>query len=192
MKIYEYKNYDEYIKAQKDTTDAKYGKLVYIKNNTVDDIFNELKNYNIESILCHGTRSGEEQKLFKNAFNCYVMGSELSEKAILAGMTTIWDFNKRNEDWINMFDIVYTNSFDHSITPKETLAVWKEQLKTTGRLLIDWSDSQNGMGVVASDPLNATGKELIEMASKVGLYLERKISEGKTKHGGTILAFMKT
>ena len=59
-------------------------------------------------------------------------------------------------------------------------------------MLIDWSESQNGMGVVASDPLNATEKELIQMASEVGLHLERKISEGKTKHGGTILAFMKT
>lgn len=200
MKIYEYQNYDEYVKAQKDTTNHKFGRHVYVRDHTVSEIYHEFKNDNIKSILCHGTRSGEEQKLFKKAFNCYVIGSELCEKAILTEMTKIWDFNKRNEEWVNRFDIVYTNSFDHCFAPVNTLKVWKDQLKTTGRLLIDWCESQNGMGVIASDPLNASQKELIEMASQAGLYLERKLLDGKSNHGssnlwsshgGIVLVFMK-
>lgn len=190
-KIYEYESYDDYIKAQKRTTDFKYGKINYVKKNTIIGIYEALKNKNIESILCHGTRSGTEQKLFKNSFNCYVMGSELSEKAISAPMTTIWDFNKVNDDWIGKFDIVYTNALDHCITPVETLKVWKNQLKESGRLCIDWSNHQNGKGVTSSDPLNASEEEITEFAKEAGMYLEQKILEGKSQHNGTVLTYMK-
>ena len=188
-KIFEYSSYEDYLKSQIETTNAKYGKIVYIQKNIVNGIYEYFKNDNIKNILCHGTRSGEEQKLFKDSFKCYVMGSELCSKAVFEPMTTIWDFNKVNSDWIGKFDLVYTNSFDHTITPKETLEVWKNQLAENGKLLIQWSDSINGQGVIASDPLNATAKEIISWASDIGLELVTKILEKQTRHGGTILVF---
>jgi hypothetical protein len=188
MKVYEYKNYDEYIKAQKETTELKYGKLVYIQINVAQAIYESLKNKNIKSILCHGTRSGEEQKLFKEYFGCYVWGSELSEKAAKAEMTTIWDFNKVNPDWVGKFDIVYSNALDHSITPIETLKVWRDQLTLDGRLLIEWSDSQNNK-TIWSDPLCATQSEVKEWAKSHGMYLEMEIMKNGAKHGGTVLVF---
>lgn len=187
MKLYKFESYNDYIDAQKNTTDKKYGRLVYVRENIINGIYQEFKNKKINSILCHGTRSGEEQKYFKKYFNCYVMGSELSEKAESADMTTIWDFNKENKDWVGNFDLVYTNALDHCINPTETLGIWKDQLTKDGNLLIEWSDSQNNMGVVPSDPLNATSNEIVEIAESVGLYLEKKILEKKAKHAGTIL-----
>lgn len=190
MKIYEYKDYDEYIKAQKETTDHKYGKLVYVRESVVRGIHLALKDEKIESILCHGTRSGEEQKLFKRIFNCYVWGSELSEKATNADMTTIWDFNKVNPEWVGKFDIVYSNALDHSITPIETLKVWADQLSENGRLLIEWTDSQNSK-TIWSDPLSATEKEVTEWAKSHGMYLEMEIMKNKAKHAGTVLVYRK-
>ena len=169
-KIFEYSSYEDYLKSQIETTNAKYGKIVYIQKNIVNGIY-------------------EYFKLFKDSFKCYVMGSELCSKAVFEPMTTIWDFNKVNSDWIGKFDLVYTNSFDHTITPKETLEVWKNQLAENGKLLIQWSDSINGQGVIASDPLNATAKEIISWASDIGLELVTKILEKQTRHGGTILVF---
>ena len=156
-KIFEYSSYEDYLKSQIETTNAKYGKIVYIQKNIVNGIYEYFKDDNIKNILCHGTRSGEEQKV--------------------------------NSDWIGKFDLVYTNSFDHTITPKETLEVWKNQLAENGKLLIQWSDSINGQGVIASDPLNATAKEIISWASDIGLELVTKILEKQTRHGGTILVF---
>lgn len=181
--------YPDYLKAQRETTDKKYGKIVYVHKKVIDAIYEYFKDDNIKNILCHGTRSGEEQQLFKDSFNCYVMGSELCEKAILAPMTTIWDFNKVNKDWIGKYNLVYTNAFDHCITPKETLEVWKDQLAENGKLLIEWSDSQNTQGVIASDPLNATEEEVISWAKEIGLELETKLLEKQARHAGTILVF---
>lgn len=188
-KIFKYLSYEDYLKNQKETTNRKYGKMVYIYERVVHGIYEHFKDDDIKNILCHGTRSGEEQKLFKDSFKCYVMGSELCEKAINAPMTTIWDFNKVNPDWIGKFDLVYTNSFDHCITPKETLEVWKNQLAENGKLLIEWSDSQNTQGVIASDPLNATEEEIISWASDAGLKLVTKLLEKQARHTGTILVF---
>lgn len=190
MKIYEYKDYDEYIKSQKETTKNKYGKLVYVRKEVVNGIYLALKDEKVESILCHGTRSGEEQKMFKEFFNCYVWGSELSKKASSADMTTIWDFNKVNPEWIGKFDIVYSNALDHSITPIETLKVWRDQLSENGRLLIEWTDTQNNKPIW-SDPLSATEKEVTQWAESHGMYLEMEIMKNKTKHAGTVLVYRK-
>jgi hypothetical protein len=188
MRVYEYKDYDEYIKAQKETTDWKYGKLVYIQRNVAQAIYEALADKDITSILCHGTRSGEEQKLFKKHFGCYVWGSELSEKASEAEMTTIWDFNQVNPDWVGKFDMVYSNALDHSITPIETLKVWREQLSPNGRLLIEWSDSQNNK-TIWSDPLCATESEVTKWAESHGMHLEMEILKNSAKHRGTVLVF---
>jgi hypothetical protein len=187
-KIYNY-TYDEYIKAQKDLTDFKYGRIVYVRKETIGEIYKHFAKDNILSILCHGTRSGEEQAHFKSYFNCYVMGSELSEKAKDTADTTIWDFNKVNDEWIGKFDLVYSNAFDHCITPSETISVWRDQLKPDGRLLIEWTDFQNGKGVTDGDPLNATEEEVTAWAEENGMFLETEIMKKKCKHAGTVLVY---
>ena len=187
-KIFDY-TYDEYIKAQKDLTDFKYGRIVYVRKETIGEIYRHFAKDNILSILCHGTRSGEEQTHFKSYFNCYVMGSELSEKAKDAADTTIWDFNMVNEEWVGKFDLVYSNAFDHCITPSETIGVWRDQLKPDGRLLIEWSDYQNGKGVTDGDPLNATEEEITAWAEENGMFLEAEIMKKKCKHAGTVLVY---
>ncbi len=187
-KIYKYDDYDHYIETQKKTTDLKYGKLVYIQANVANAIFQEFKDKNVKNILCHGTRSGNEQQMFKDLFDCYVWGSELSKLAKDTPMTTIWDFNKPNPDWVGKFDMVYSNSFDHSITPLETISVWKEQLAHGGRLMIEWTDHQNGVPE-ATDPFAATEEEIVALATENGLELEKKLLEKRAKHAGSVLVF---
>lgn len=67
-KIFDY-TYEEYIKAQKKLTDFKFGRIVYVKKDTINEIYKHFAKDNILSILCHGTRSGEEQSHFKKYFN---------------------------------------------------------------------------------------------------------------------------
>ena len=189
-KIWKHKSYEAYIDAQKKLTDKKYGKIVFVRDSVIESIYKHFKDKNVQSILCHGTRTGDEQKLFKKFFGCYVWGSELSERAQNAEMTTVWDFNKVNEDWIGKFDLIYSNSFDHCITPKETLGVWKDQLTENGRLCIEWTEFHNADNS-PGDPLAATEAEITEWAEQNGMTLEAEVLKHKAKYQGTVLVYKK-
>ena len=117
MKIYEYKDYDEYVEVQ------KYANKKKLENSYVD--FNSLFNVisyvhtdlkiSPELILCHGTRKGDEQKYFIQGFNVFdsnpeVIGTEISDNAGQFPNTIEWDFHIAKEEWINNTDIIYTNS----------------------------------------------------------------------------------
>tara|TARA_B110000495_G_C23028561_1_gene611802 strand:+ start:1846 stop:2436 length:591 start_codon:yes stop_codon:yes gene_type:complete len=172
MKIYEYKNYEEYVKIQTETNKEKLNwsyfnnpgprKAVitkmatkYFGETTVD-----------KDVICHGTRRGHEQQFFKSLYpNGHTIGTEISDTATKFPMTVEWDFTKQNSEWVNRFDIVYSNSFDHTIDPQETLRVWYEQLKESGFMFIEWSQSQ-AIGN-KNDPLKATFEEIEKLMVKV-------------------------
>ena len=60
MEFFEYKDYDDYVEHQKKWYALKLGKIVYVRQDTIRQIV-ESKPFSA-SVLCHGTRSGEEQK----------------------------------------------------------------------------------------------------------------------------------
>lgn len=198
MDIYKYKNYDEYIKNQKETTNRKFKGIndtrIYVREFIIKEICEYYKTkvkFLADSILCHGTRGGREQKFFKKYFkDAEVVGSELFEGCQDVPMTVIHDFNKVKEEWIGKFDIVYSNSFDHTITPKETLKVWSDQLTEHGRLCIEWTDDTN-IRNAASDPLAASMKEITEIMNSHEFILESEVLRGKARHEGTVLVYAK-
>ena len=74
MKIYKYKDYDEYVEIQKMANKRK------IKNSYVDKnsllgviryIYEDLE-ISPELILCHGTRRGDEQSYFIEGFDILI------------------------------------------------------------------------------------------------------------------------
>ena len=80
--------------------------------------------------------------------------------------TVQWDFHHARPDWINKFDIVYSNSFDHSIDPSGALATWSDQLTDLGRLYVEYSFHVKSR---AWDPLEIQSNELEHLFSQVGL-----------------------
>ena len=186
MKIHKYKNYDDYIEKQKSTTKKKYGKLRYARQSVINQIA-DLHKGEVSNILCHGARSGEEQKYFKNFCypDAYVIGTELSPLAEKVEMTLIHDFNQPIDEWIGKFDIIYSNSFDHTITPQETINIWLNQLSPTGRLYIEWSDEQNDTAH-EMDPFSAKQKEIIELAKTK--YIMSHKADG-AKHLSNLIIF---
>jgi len=164
MKIWKYENYDEYVAAQ-----TKYNKQkldwVYVKERSIDSIVKDKGE--AKSVLCHGTRNGAEQRFFKSKYpDAFVLGTEISETASKFEMTVQHDFTKVNEEWIGKFDIVYSNSFDHSIEPETTIRTWKNQLTETGKLYIEYSEAQ--AVCEEADPLYATNKEVVQMMEDAG------------------------
>ena len=132
MKIYKYKNYAQYVEEQTKANKIKLG-WTYVKRPVIDSICSNYSSLRTEDgvvksnedpsfIICHGTRKGTEQKLFKiNYPNAEIIGTEISDTATLFRMTIQHDFTIPIEEWIGKADIVYSNSFDHTIDPVE---VW--------------------------------------------------------------------
>jgi len=167
MKIYQYKNYEEYVDAQ---TEANVRKLknIWVDEKTIKIICD--KKSEAHDILCHGTRNATEQKYFLKFFpNANIIGTEISYTAKQFPMTIEWDFHEEKDEWKNKFDIVYSNAIDHSYDPKKALNTWKNQLALNGSLFLEhgYADSENHSQ--ASDPLEISDLELRYLFDELNL-----------------------
>ena len=188
MKIYKYENYDEYVEAQTKANIKKI-KAVWVRRTTIQKIVKE--NFIATTILCHGTRNAAEQRYFKEELpTAEIIGTEISSTALEFPMTVQHDFHEVRDDWLNKFDIVYSNSFDHSYDPEKCINTWKDQLNTNGSLYIEcaWDPQDNRSR--ASDPLELSEKELLDLCSSCGLKLISSFEE-KEKGRSKIYRFKK-
>ena len=181
MQIYQYKDYDDYVDWQIKTNKRKADR-VYVRKNTLMMI-KQVQPF-AATIICHGTRNGREQEHFKEIYpNSHILGTEISDNATGYKMTIEWDFNKQNPKWLGKYDIVYSNSIDHSIDPRTTLETWSEQLSPIGRMYIEYSEEMSAKGGNAEDPLDATHKEMIGLIQKAGMYIVDVITENIRANG---------
>jgi len=175
MKVYDYKNYDEYVSEQ---TRANKEKISwrYVHPSIIKRISEHKGNANF--IICHGTRSGAEQKWFKDNYpNAYIIGTEISETAWQFEMTIQHDFAKVKDEWIGKADIVYSNSFDHSIDPQVTINTWRDQLKDDGTMYLEYSESESVCESV--DCLLASQKEIVDLINKSELIMKETFKGSK-------------
>lgn len=147
MKVWEYKNYDEYVDAQVMGNLAKYKSHSYVDTNIIGGIVNYMISNKLKPTfgLCHGSRRGLEQEYFVNWFKSQnidvsVLGTEISPTAAEFKDTIQWDFNEAKDEWINGVDFIYSNSFDHSFNPSKTIDVWMSCLRDDGMCFVEWSD----------------------------------------------------
>ena len=164
MEQYEYKDYSEYRAAQIRANNAKLGK-VWANNET----FEKIKKHHgdAESILCHGARNGKEITFFKEQYpNAKIIGTDISSTANMFENMVEWDFHNVNEEWLNSFDIIYTNSFDHCFDPEKALSAWLGQLTENGKLYIELQLFNKVSK--DTDPLLISPEELKALAEKVG------------------------
>ena len=116
MKLWKYKDYDEYVKVQTE------GNVQKLKNVWADQkVFDIIATYkpDAKDIICHGTRNGAELDMFKKAIPSlyYIVGTEISHTAKQFPNTIQHDFHEQIQSYVNKFDIVYSNSLDHSYNP---------------------------------------------------------------------------
>jgi len=176
MKIYEYKNYEDYVEWQTKVNKIKLD-WVYVRENVIEIICK--KSAFAGFIICHGTRNGAEQKFFKKRFpEAYIIGTEISDTASQFEMTIQHDFTIPKEEWIGKADILYSNSFDHTIEPEKTIMTWKDQLSPSGVLYLEYSESDSVCE--AADPLLATQNEIESLITSKGMTIIEKFLGSKT------------
>ena len=84
-----------------------------------------------------------------------------------------WDYHETKPEWLGAFDIVYSNSLDHSHKPGECLRGWLSQLKPDGRLYLQWTQyhrltAKNNPNEFGGDCFGAGLWEYIELCNRVG------------------------
>lgn len=169
MKIHQYNSYEEYVAAQ---VEANVRKLtnIWVEKKTIQDI--KKHQPNASTILCHGTRNATEQKYFQEFYpTAEIIGTEISHTASEFPMTVQWDFHNINQDWVNKFDIVYSNAIDHSYDPTKLLTTWRDQLSVNGNLYIEHGYSDQDNYSRASDPLEIHDEEIRYLITTVGMVL---------------------
>jgi len=165
MKIFNYES-DTHYRHEQETANIKKLKKIWVQENTIEKIFNDFGK-NCSAVICHGTRNGAEQNFFKKYYpNADIIGTEISKTAGLFANTIQWDFRKQNKDWLEKFDILYSNSFDHTNIPEETLKVWHEQVKKSGCIYIEFCFDSDNNNSRASDPLEISEKDLMDLFEK--------------------------
>lgn len=170
MKIYQYKNHEEYVAAQVEANVRKI-KNVWVDRRTIEII--SAKHDSVTKILCHGTRNAKEQKYFQEFFpTAEILGTEISPTADQFPMTVQWDFHEVNSDWVGSMDIVYSNAIDHSYDPVLALRTWANQLAPNGRLYVEHAYAPEDNYARASDPLEIYDPELKEIFADLGLHLQ--------------------
>ena len=172
MKIYQYTNYQEYEKIQ---TEANIRKIdnIWIDKDTVQKIHSFKTD--ASNILCHGVRNAKELIYFNEFYpNSNIIGTEISITANNFPNVVKWDFHDAKKEWKGLFDIVYSNSWDHSFDPVKSLQTWKDQLTKNGCICIEHGTDKDVNVSKASDPLQIFDAEILNMISDLDMSVIHK------------------
>jgi len=164
-------DYDRYVSEQV-AANAKKLRWQWVHPNTIDAICRCLVSYipSPQFGLCHGTRRGVEQELFKQHFpDCVVLGTEIAPTSERFSDTIQWDFHDVKDEWINRADFVYSNSLDHSYDPQVAVDSWMKELSKTGLCFVEWwSSAQANAKATSVDCFIATVEECRKLLSEWG------------------------
>lgn len=175
--IYKYKNYEEYKQAQIAGNLRKIN-CSWVAENNIQLLADYIKNTIPEAKfgICHGTRRGEEQALFRKLLNIEVIGTEISHTATQFPHTIEWDFHDVKDEWINNVDFIYSNSFDHSYDPQKCLDAWMSCIKKNGICILEWTEGH--IQSTKTDPFGGTIDTYKKLINKK--YQIKEILQGGT------------
>ena len=172
MKQYMYKNYAHYVESQRSGYERKKDKL-WARSENIEAIADYIGK--CEYGLCHGVRGGQEVNWFRDFTGAQVIGTEIGDTQV--PWVIQWDFNFPQENWVGAFDFVYSNAFDHAYDPAWTLAVWWEQVKKGGLLIIETDERNEHSGAISKkvNPTDPTGISLDELHAMIEDVTDREV-----------------
>ncbi len=147
MQITTFPSDDHYRRAQHKTAKRRSSERGYYHKDEIRKIVDwvdyQVPQWRLTELygVCHGANSGREATEFEQVLgNSLFLATDLFPK--LGPHKVIeHDFRRAVLEWEGAFDIVYSNSLDHSNEPQETLRVWSNQLKPNGFMFVEWTYS---------------------------------------------------
>lgn len=146
MRLAEWDSYEQYREAQVRKHDKKANNI-WVRSTELRIAVSILTQYlSLQDIkgICHGVRTGREVSCFATFLNLpeeNIIGTDIAVKPF--GNIYRHDFHDEHEEWLGIFDFVYSNSLDHAYDPLLALQRWAGQLKPGGILLLHWSPIHN-------------------------------------------------
>jgi len=173
IKKRDYNSYGDYLKHQSEKTSSnklrgKLSKKMIRKIDAFKTRFSNLKNIGLNNkrALCLGARLGEEVvALIQLGFDAIGIDLVPFPPHVIKG-----DFN--NLPYIKEFDIVYSNSFDHTWDYKMFFENVNKVLKLNGLFVLDFFSSQQMFGRYEVMFIE-NYKDIIDECSKYGFKLRK-------------------
>lgn len=178
MRLHKYSSLKEYRRIQIRGNKHKI-QFVSVKRSTIELIATYIKKTlaSPKFGICHGTRRGLEQAWFRELLNIEVIGTEISDTGRDFAHTIVWDFHETKEEWLGGVDFIYSNSLDHSHSPKKCVRAWMRCLRPGGLLFIEWSKQDHGDKHVTA--LDCFGASLDEMREFLPVFDEIAIEDNR-------------
>lgn len=178
MKLYKFKNYDDYVEAQKDANVQKLN-YVWAEKAEIRRISEYIRQHIPEASfgICHGSRNGMEVKWFREFLGINVIGTDISETAKEFPDLIQWDFHEVKDEWLGNVDFIYSNSLDHSYDPEMCLDRWMKCLKNNGLCFIEWTKGHKVHN--RSDPFGGSRRDYANLIKRK--YEIRDILQIKSK-----------
>ena len=127
--------------------------------------------------LCHGTRRGLEQEFFHKYTGAHVLGTDISPTAKEFPNTIQHDFHDIKEEWVDFFDFIFSNSYDHSYNLEQCISQWVKCVRHGGVCVLEHSDGHRKMK--ETDPLGIERDTLLELlrywGGKNNFYIEKTL-----------------
>lgn len=168
MVLHQYPDYETYVDVQTTGNKTKLHRQ-FVKRPHIEFLAAYLNARGPVTFgLCHGTRSGKEQRWFRKTLigGPQIIGTEISDTATDFKDTVQWDFHDENPDWIEKADFVYSNSWDHAFDPKKAFTAWVGSLKPGGVMLLDHTKDHRPEKGNALDPFGITFERFIEFLNE--------------------------
>ena len=170
VRIWKYANYKEYVSSQVKRWKSQRKKVKpfeYYKN-IVRPLFDFVDKDKISTVICQGVRNDNEVQCMRKIFKkSTVYGTDISYESHAQNIYRL-DFSKCPEDWGKKFDLLFSNSIDHSYIGEDILKEWVRI--TRGYMIIQFA----GSSPRPSDPFSVDSDEEIRaMCGKYGLEILR-------------------
>lgn len=140
------RDYEEYLAIQQSRFNRKWGTRADARSalqRRFDELFGEIGDtlQSCRKIACMGIRNGAEYSEFSARLpQATVYGVDLGQRVGEVGPHCYqYDFHHLPDDWSDKFDLVFSNSLDHSFEPAIALKEWTRVVKPGGYLLIDFT-----------------------------------------------------
>lgn len=173
MRLHGFSSEEEYIRYQTKVTQRKFKNkrpVCYTHINVINRIRESGFLVPVPVGLCHGVRTGDELDYWERVFGGSWTGSEITPELCDGVRIIEHDFRKTKKEWEGSFDVVYSNSLDHSSEPFKTVKVWANQLKNEDSFLcVEWSKWSNAFrSNNKADAFAASLQEYVDLLSTVG------------------------
>ena len=176
MNLHKYSSLAEYTDCQIRGNKQKL-KVSWVRRNVIEAIADYIKSRMHPTFgICHGTRMGREQAWFRELLGIDVIGTEISDTATQFPHTIQWDFHYAKKEWLGAVDFIYSNSLDHSHSPRECVETWLSCLRPEGLCFIEWSKYH---GIHHVNWMDCFGASIEEMREFLPVIDELHIVKGR-------------